>query len=259
MSTKLKVMSFNMRVDVTCDGPNQFIHRRERIKQFLDTEKPALIGFQEIAPNMREWLVETFPDYYMVGTGRQSDYLGETTLVAFRKDTMALMSCDTVMLSNAPTVFGSRYDGTDQSMCPRVYVKVRLKHRDIAEPFWFYNVHTDHEGSIARMLASTQILQDISSHNEKFFLTGDFNATPDAAEITMITKCKSRKIIDATAALGGTFHAFGNIPAKDMVRIDYVFADASVNVLDSVRIDDQPKEGETYISDHNPVYIIAEL
>ena len=259
MATQLKVMSFNMRVDVTCDGANQFIHRKDRIAETINSTKPDLIGFQEITPLMREWLVETFPDYYMVGTGRQADYLGETALIAFRKDTMALMSCDTIMLSSSPSIFGSRYDGSDQSGCPRVYVKARLKHRKLAEPFWFYNVHTDHEGCIARMLASTQLLQDITSHNEKFFLTGDFNALPDAPEINMITNCKARKIIDATKDLGGTFHAFGHIPPEEMVRIDYVFADASVNVLESVRIDDQPKDGETYISDHNPIYIVAEL
>ena len=257
MSTKLKVMSFNMRVDVACDGANQFIHRRGRIKQFLDAEKPDLIGFQEIAPNMREWLVETFPDYYMVGVGRHADYSGETTLVAFRKDTMSLMECATVMLSNAPTVFGSRYDGSDQSMCPRLYVRATLKHRDIAEPFCFYNVHTDHEGWVARALATTQILQDINSRSEKFFLTGDFNAYPDSAEIKMITACKAKAIVDATADMDGTFHAFGNLetPAK----IDYIFTDASTKILESVRVDDQPKENETYISDHNPIYIIAEL
>lgn len=257
MSTQLKIMSFNMRVDVAVDGANQFIHRRGRIKQFLDTEKPDIIGFQEINPLMRDWLVQTFPEYYMVGTGRQADYLGETTLVAFRKDTMALMSCDTKMLSNAPDVFGSRYDGSDQSGCPRVYVRVTLKHRDIAEPFCFYNVHTDHEGWVARALATTQILQDINAHSEKFFLTGDFNATPDATEMKMITECKARTIIDATADMDGTFHAFGAL--KEPVKIDYIFTDASTKVLESVRVDDQPKNGETYISDHNPIYIIAEL
>jgi len=257
MATQLKVMSFNMRVDVKVDGANQFIHRRGRIKQFLDTEKPDIIGFQEINPLMREWLVETFPDYYMVGVGRHADYTGETTLVAFRKDTMALMSCETKMLSNAPEVFGSRYDGSDQSMCPRVYVRVTLKHRDIAEPFSFYNVHTDHEGWVARVLANTQILQDINSRSEKFFLTGDFNATPDATEMKMITSCKAREIIDATADMDGTFHAFGQLETP--VKIDYIFTDASTKILESVRVDDQPKEGETYISDHNPIYIIAEL
>ena len=259
MPTKLKIMSFNMRIDVAVDGANQFIHRKERIVETINSTKPDLIGFQEVTPSMREWLVKTFPEYYMVGTGRQADYLGETALIAFRKDTMALMSCDTVMLSSSPSVFGSRYDGSDQSMCPRVYVKARLKHRDIAEPFYFYNVHTDHEGAVARMLASTQLLQDITSHNDKFFLTGDFNAAPDAHEIKMITECKARKIVDATKELGGTFHAFGHIAPEERLRIDYVFADASINVLESVRIDDQPKEGETYISDHNPIYIIAEL
>ncbi len=257
MSTQLKIMSFNMRLDQANDGENHFSHRRPRIKQFIDETAADIIGFQEITPTMRAWLVETFPNYYMVGVGRAADYSDETALIAFRKDTMALMSCDTVMLSTAPRMFGSRYDGSDQSPCPREYVKVCLKHRDVAEPFYVYNVHTDHAGQIARMLASTQIMQDITSHGKKFFFTGDFNACPDAPEIAMITQCQSRKIIDATAELGGTFHNYGR--EKEPWKIDYIFVDASIRLLESVRATDSPAPGTPYISDHYPVYIVAEL
>ena len=257
MSTKLKIMSFNMRMDQARDGDNHFSCRKARIIEFLNEQKSDVIGFQEITPTMREWLVETFPDYYMVGVGRAADYSDETSLIAFRKDTMALVSCDTVMLSSTPRVFGSRYDGSDQSGCPREYVKALLKHRDIAEPFYIYNVHTDHLGAISRQLASTQLMQDITSHDKKFFLTGDFNAEPDTPEITMITKCSTRAIKDASATLSGTFHNFGR--EQNPWKIDYIFTDADTTVLESVRVEDHPAPGTPYISDHNPIYIIAEI
>ena len=257
MSTSLKIMSFNMRFDTPADKNNSFQSRKGRIADFLNEERADIIGFQEITPAMRDWLVDTLSDYYTVGVGRAEDYSGETALIAFRKDTMALKSCDTVMLSTTPEIFGSRYDGSDQSPCPREYVRVCLKHRDIADPFYVYNVHTDHRGQIARMLAVSQIMRDIASRREKFFLTGDFNALPEAPEISMITSCASRPVIDATASLGGTFHDFGRLDCPQ--KIDYIFTDATIKIRECARVQDEPLENRTYISDHNPIYIIAEL
>lgn len=257
MSICLKVMSYNLRFDNPEDGANRFQNRKARITDFLNAEGADIIGFQEVTPPMRSWLVETFPNYYMAGVGRGADYSDETALIAFRKDTMALKSCDTVMLSTTPEVFGSHYDGSDQSVCPREYVRVCLKHRDIPEPFYVYNVHTDHQGQISRILASQQLLGDITSHSEKFFLIGDFNAEPDAAEITMLTACRSRSVADATAALTGTFHDFGRLEPPQ--KIDYIFTDSAVRIHRSVRVHDEPGENQTYLSDHNPIYIIAEL
>ncbi|MBR0442879.1 MAG: endonuclease/exonuclease/phosphatase family protein [Clostridia bacterium] len=257
MSTKLKIMSFNMRLDQAHDGNNHFSYRKGRIIEFINEAKADVIGFQEITPTMREWLVETFPDYYMVGVGRAADYSDETSLIAFRKDAMALVSCDTIMLSTSPRVFGSRYDGSDQSHCPREYVKALLKHRDISEPFYVYNVHTDHQGAVSRQLASTQIMQDITSHNKKFFMTGDFNAGPETPEIAMITQCATRAIKDTTQGLSGTYHNFGR--EQNPWKIDYIFTDADTTVLESVRVEDTPAPDTPYISDHNPIYIVVEL
>ena len=257
MSTQLKVMSFNMRLHCPTDGLNVFTNRRERILAFLNETCADVIGFQEVTPAMRDWLVESLPAYYTVGGGRGVNYDDEASLIAFRKDVFSLISCDSIMLSNTLRVFGSRYDGSDQSDCPRVYTRAFLKHRDIAEPFYVYNVHTDHIGQVSRMLASVQLLQDITSHDRTFFMTGDFNALPGAPEIQAITACKTRGIVDATAELGGTFHDFGR--REVLEKIDYVFTDASVKILEAVRVNDTPAEGTPYISDHYPVYIVAEL
>ena len=257
MSAQLKIMSFNMRNDHADDGANSFPFRHGRIIDCINAEQPDVIGFQEITTTMRDWLIATVPDYYMVGGGRSANYLGEAALIAFRKDILALFSCDTVMISSTPRLFGSRYDGSDQSNCPRVYTRVLLKHRDIAEPFYIYNVHTDHKGSVSRILASNQLLQDITSHDVKFFMTGDFNALPEDPEIKMITACRAREIVDATASLGGSFHGFGTRAVE--TKIDYIFADASINVTSAVCVEDKPDGGAPYISDHYPIYIVAEL
>ena len=256
MSAIIKVMSFNMRMDTPYDGENAFPYRKARILDFLRQENADIIGFQEITDSMRACLVEGLADYYVVGVGREATYSGECSLIAFKKDSMALISCDTVMLSSTPTVAGSRFNGTDQSVCPRCYTKAYLKHKDVAEPFYIYNVHTDHRGQTARILAVAQILTDISSHDKKFFLTGDFNALPDTTEIKMIT-ASARGIKDATASLDGTFHDYGRRTITE--KIDYVFTDSAIRILESVRVKDEPGENERYLSDHNPVYITAEL
>ena len=106
---RVSVMSFNMRCSSAKDGINDFENRKPRIRKMLNEQSPDVIGFQEITPVMREWVVETFPQYYMVGAGRNADYSGERCLVAFKKDLFDLISCDTVMLSSTPSVMGSRY------------------------------------------------------------------------------------------------------------------------------------------------------
>ena len=247
-------------MDNAGDGINACANRKERIKEFINNAEADIIGFQEITPRMRAWLVETFPDYYMVGVGRGARYDDESALIAFRKDKMDLISCDTVMLSTTPTVFGSRYEGSDQSHCPREYVKALLKHHEVDEPFYVYNVHTDHIGEMARTLASMQILQDMTTHTRRVFFTGDFNARPDEKSIKMISESTARPLFDASPC-ADTFHNFGRVVSSKedkSAKIDYIFADADAKVVSSEIYDDQPIGG-IYISDHYPVIAVFEV
>lgn len=255
-SINLMVMSFNMRYNSTRDGINAFENRKPRIEEMLNRYSPDVIGFQEITPVMREWLVETFSQYYMVGAGRNADLSGESCLVAFKKNLFDLVAADTVMLSSTPRVMGSRYEGSDQSECPRVYTRALLKHRDIKDPFWFYNVHTDHKGSLARILASQQLLGDITSHNRNFIMTGDFNALPEADEIKMLTANAVRKIVDVSENVGGTFHAYGKKESPE--KIDYIFTDLRNKVVDCSIIEDEPVN-DIYLSDHVPLVAVLEM
>ena len=255
LNETISVMSFNMRNSFAKDGINAFENRKPRISETLNGYSPDLVGFQEITPVMREWLVATFPQYYMVGAGRNADYSGECSLVAFKKDLFDLISCDTVMLSSTPHVMGSRYEGSDQSNCPRAYTRALLKHRTVESPICFYNVHTDHEGNVARILASQQMLQDMASHGYPFLLTGDLNATPEAMSIKMLSENTVRPMTDVTASLGNTFHGYGK---AEGIKIDYIFASPEFAATSCERVEDHPVEG-VYISDHYPVVATLEI
>ena len=82
----LRIMSFNMRYPCPADGANAFPRRKGRILATLNSTAPDIIGFQEITPEIRDFLVESLPGYYTVGGGRDADYGGEASLIAFKKD-----------------------------------------------------------------------------------------------------------------------------------------------------------------------------
>ena len=71
MSAKLKVFTFNLRIDNEGDGINVFDNRAERIYACINAYKPDLIGFQEGNPYMRACLRENLRDYTIVGCGRK--------------------------------------------------------------------------------------------------------------------------------------------------------------------------------------------
>ena len=256
MSAQLKIMSFNVRTDNPGDGINYFFNRFDRITEMLDREKPDIIGFQEVTDAIRAKLRDYLTDYTVQGCGRDRSYHGEAMLIAYRKEAVELLSLENIWLSMTPAIPGSRYGG-DQSGCPRMFTAALLKHKDVKEPFYFINTHLDHEGKLARYMGAVQICQYISGHSQGFVLTGDFNAIPEAPEIKVITEALGyRGAVDCTAALGGTFHNFGRIPAERWPKIDYIFSD--IPCVESYAVEDIPVEGQ-YYSDHNAVCAILEM
>ncbi len=250
----VKVMSFNLRTDTTVDGINHFFKRTHRVAEAIRKENPDLIGFQEGKDSMRKWVRDEFPEYYVLGCGREKNYYGESTFVAVRKDMFEIVSLDDFWLSSTPSLPGSRF-GVDQSSCPRITTCVRLIAPELKSPFWFYNTHLDHKGSTARLLGSSGLMTDISNrtNGEKYVLTGDFNAYPGTPEIEFITKSGAK---DLTENLDGTFHDFGRRETKS--KIDYIFTTADGNCEDSYVVEDVPVDG-VYISDHNPVVAFIEV
>lgn len=256
MSAPLKFMTFNLRVANSGDGINMFFNRAPRVLEVLEKEKPDVVGFQEVTDPMRAWLRDHLPGYTVQGCGRQTDYHGESMLVAYRTDEVELISLDNLWLSPTPRIAGSRFPG-DQSGCPRMFTTLLLKHNRLEKPFRFVNTHLDHAGAHARYLGAMELVQHLSQYAEPFVLTGDFNATPDAPEIRLITEALAgRGVIDCTAGLPGTFHNFGHLEGDAKEKIDYIFTDGVCE--SSYVVEDIPVEG-IYYSDHHAVVAVIRL
>ncbi|HHT53346.1 MAG TPA: endonuclease/exonuclease/phosphatase family protein [Clostridiales bacterium] len=254
---KIKVFTMNLRTESRGDGINYFPNRQGRILDTIRTHTPDIIGFQEVTDNMRRWLVDALDGYTVLGCGRGSGFHGESTSIAYRKGAFELLWLENFWLSLTPTVPGSTYR-LDQSACPRIATAALLAPLSGEAPFVFCNTHLDHRGKTARLLGSVQLLQYLTQKPEGFILTGDFNAPPGTPEIEIITSVNSRRIVDATAGLPGTFHGFGRVPDQEKSKIDYIFTDLPCDTSESFVVPDIPEEG-VYISDHNPVCAFIEV
>ena len=254
MSAKVKVCSFNLRIDNESDGVNKFTNRTGRIKEVIDNEAPDIIGFQEMKDGMFATLLQMLPEYTFVGCGRNKDYRGESTRIALKRDKFEIISSETFWLSNTPDVAGSTF-GEDQSGCPRIMTVAKVKPIDATELLLVCNTHLDHKGVSARLLGASHVMQYISDFDEKFVLTGDFNAKPDEASMRLITGVihKGRKVVDLAENTEPTFHGFG---ARPEIKIDYIFSDAEP-IPDSAKTVIYPPIDGVYVSDHHPV--IAEI
>lgn len=247
----LKVMTFNLRIDLPADGINAFSNRTEKIRRMLLSESPDIIGTQEVNESMLAWAEQALGDKYIsVGTGRQKDFSGEGARIFYDFKKFALLRLETKWLSETPDVPESRYS-VDQSACPRVYTLAEFVERNTRTVFRVINVHLDHKGEAAKLCGAVQLMQRIAAENASFpmktVLTGDFNALPDSPTV----KTVRAHLSDLTENLAGTFHGFGRLSPQDRRKIDYIFSDAPA-AKNACLVPDEPQDG-VYVSDHFPV------
>lgn len=242
---KIKVMTFNLRVEVFEDGINSFSNRKDRVLSVIKEHNPDIIGFQEATESMKKWLNVVLNDYIVVGCGRDKHYGGESTTIAYKKDKFDLIELTNFWLSNTPSVPASTY-GLDQSGCPRIVTSTILRHKDTNKRFLYINTHLDHVGRQARLLSSKQLINFIKEKEIPCVLTGDFNALPNTPEIKEITNYLN----DLTVNIKGTFHEFGKLDKP--TKIDYIFTNLSSNINETYIIDEKPING-VYVSDHHQI------
>ena len=250
--SKITVMTFNIRNESKIDGINYLDNRKGKIIDTILNYQPDLIGFQEASDTSRNWLRETLSDYTVIGCGRTANYMGESTPLAFKKDKFLMVASENFWLSSTPSVAGSTYEGSDQSRCPRMCTVATLVHIETGKKLVYLNTHTDHAGSLARTLASAQILQYLSEKGLPSIVTGDLNAYPNSTEIVMLSSSKNFPMTDATASVKGSFHSFGGYSDDEMPKIDYVFSNLPCIEEEAFAVPD-PHEDGIYISDHRPV------
>jgi len=142
-------------------------------------------------------------------------------------------------------------------ICTWAWLEEKASRKD----FFFFNTHFDHKGVVARERSAELLLEKIKAIAGKkpFFLTGDFNATPDTVPIKRLSAAlRESRAVSAGKPEGpvGTFNGFDRT-RKLEAPIDYIFVGGAVQVLTYAVLTDS-REGR-YPSDHLPVVIQAEV
>lgn len=252
----MKLVTFNIRCDFGQDGKNNFDNRKALILRKIQAEKPDVIGFQEVLPHVQKWLRENLEGYTVVGCGRSAEFGDEAMTVAVRNETTELLGFQVFWLSPDPFLPGSRYP--NQSECPRTCASVILNNREMPGPIRLYNTHLDHIGAQARMQGLSQILRQMEDDSDQMpmpaVLMGDFNAVPDAVELSPIAQFESLSLSDLTAEIPVTFHNYGIADPEDMPsKIDYIFATPPFRYEKAVCWTEE--ENGVYLSDHYPICV----
>lgn len=255
-SQSLRVMTYNIRLDVASDKDNDWTHRKDFFVSQIRFYEPDIWGVQEATPNQMEDLSKFLPEYSHIGIGRDGIGKGEASAIFFKKDRFKVTNEQTFWLSETPDKPSKSWD----SAYPRICTYGLFKDLKTKKTFWVFNTHLDHIGEVARTKGIEMILAKITEVNKKNYpviFTGDFNSEPETERIINLKKVMT-DTRDASEQKpfgpSGSFNGFRfNEPVTRL--IDYIFVDNSKRFrIKKYAILSDSKDLH-YPSDHLPIFV----
>lgn len=253
---KLKLMTYNIRLDVASDGENSWSNRKEYWASQVSFYEPDIFGIQEALPHQVTDIAGLMAKYNYVGIGRDGIGKGESSNIFFKKERFKVLQQNTFWLSETPDAISKGWDAALNRVCTYVL----LKDDTTRQTFWIFNTHLDHMGELARTNSIQLILAKIKALNTKkypVFFMGDFNSEPTEQRILNLKKemNDSREISEENPfGPSGTFNGFRHQEAV-IKRIDYIFLSKdNIFKVNKYAVLSDSKDLK-YPSDHLPVYI----
>src|SRR5688572_7318031 len=228
----IRVMTYNIRLNLASDGPNAWPHRKDAVVSLILSEKADILGVQEALPEQLADLDVQLAGFARFGVGRNAERSGEHTAVFYRVDRFELLQHDTFWLSETPAVAGSKsWDAAYE----RIATWGRLRDRRSGTSFYVFNTHFDHVGVVARRESATLLAADIDriAGREPVILTGDFNDVLGSDFYTALIGAGFHDSFARSRSVprGGdsTWNAFREI--EQGRRIDFIFIRGAVEVI----------------------------
>ncbi|WP_345947986.1 endonuclease/exonuclease/phosphatase family protein [Mucilaginibacter sp. PAMB04274] len=228
----LTVATYNLRFDNPRDTGNLWVNRAPVVAALIRFHNFDIFGTQEALKNQLDDVATALPQYQRYGVGRDdgSDK-GEHSAIFFRKDKFKLLNKGDFWLSQTPEKPSLGWDAT---CCNRICSWVYLQDVTSKKRFYFFNVHYDHQGMVAREESSKLILQKIKAiaGSATAILTGDFNGDHNSSWYKRIATSDLLKDTYQQVKYpyfnNGSFNGFG-ASLKNNEIIDHIFT--TVNVL----------------------------
>ena len=258
-TSSLKVLSFNIRYNNPNDGENSWPNRSELVKNFLWSESPDIIGFQEVLDNEvleldRALFNYNFSQrqYTRVGVGREDGKTkGEYSPIYFRSNRFQLISSKTVWLSQTPDKPCKGWDAA----CERIATFALLFDEELKDTLLVVNAHWDHVGVVARQESAKLILKEIEGFTsiQNIIFMGDLNCVPEDLALKKLRAEFSDAGMGASSMVG-TFNNFDRAANSNAPRIDYVFYKLENLGFHSYKVGNTDV-AEPLLSDHFPVVV----
>ena len=297
----LLVGSYNIRYKNWNDSVQgeQWAKRCQVICDQVNFMAPEIFGTQEVLYVQLNDMLARLDGYDYIGVGRDDgQHGGEHEAIFYKKDKLQLLDHGDFWLSETPDKPGLGWDAVCIRVCtwgkfavktprpPHRHGLFNRRRQDPPKEFYFFNLHMDHVGVVARREAAKLVVQRVReiAQGAPVFITGDFNVDQDNEIYTIFTQSGLLKdSYDAARirfAENGTFNAF-KTEYYSTSRIDHVFVSPSTRVEaygvftnsywtpdatdDTLKAADAPQEisFDTYIrhnpSDHYPVFVKVKL
>ncbi|HEY1380758.1 MAG TPA: endonuclease/exonuclease/phosphatase family protein [Gemmataceae bacterium] len=259
--TRLKVMTFNLRLSAAKDGANGWEHRKDFALARIKKWNPDLLGVQEALPDQVDYLVTNLPGYKQIGVGREDGARkGEFSAIYLKADAFKIHDSGTFWLSETPDKAGSK---SWDSALPRIVTWAKLTYNGKESfDFLYLNTHWDHRGQQARVESATLIRTWVRDHAAGLpvVMTGDLNSREESPQYKHLLgdgpdawTDSYREVHPTREKEEATFHAFKGTRVGS--RIDFILHSKQFRTI-AAEID-RSERGGRYPSDHYPVW--AEL
>jgi endonuclease/exonuclease/phosphatase family metal-dependent hydrolase len=252
----LVVATYNLRMNNPNDGVNAWPNRKETVKGLVRFHEFDIYGTQEGFIGQIKDLCEV-EGFAYTGSGRDDGKeAGEHSAILYKKDRLKLLDSGDFWLRENPDEPGKGWDAT---CCNRICSWGKFKDLETSKVFFFFCVHFDHQGVVARKESGKLMVKKIQeiAGNSPVICVGDFNSTPDSEQIqTMQTLLSDSRLVTQTPPYGpyGTFNGFKFDSPLDNL-IDYIFVSKQVSILKYGVLTDNVDR--RYPSDHLPVVVKA--
>lgn len=244
--------SYNIRQKNNHDGVNSWDNRKETVKELVRFHEFDIYGTQEGFLDQLKALCEV-EEFAYTGHGREDGIdKGEHSAILYKKDRFDLLGSGDFWLRETPEQPGLGWDAT---CCNRICSWGKFKDRETSKIFYFFCVHFDHQGVVARVESGKLMVKKIKeiAGNYPAICVGDLNSTPETEQVkTMQTLLKDSRQVSKTKPYGpyGTFNGFKfDSPLTEL--IDYIFVSPSIEVLKYGVLTDNVDR--RYPSDHLPI------
>ena len=231
----LRLMTYNIRLDIASDGANAWPHRRQWVAAQVLWLRPDIFGMQEVKPNQKADLIADLPQYRLFGDGRDGKGEGVASPIGYDAQRFEFLEGGTFWLSPTPERPARAWDAA----FPRLVTWVRLRIRDSGQVVLAVNTHWDHIGLIARRQSAAQMAHWIEAHArrcEPVMVFGDFNSELDSEQMRVLTQgppaLRDARGVSKSPPFGpaGTFNEFQPLPPASRA-IDHILLGSGIEVV----------------------------